>query len=159
MKKKNSDTRTLLGMTLSKKGWNNVVIYIVLILMFAFYFMGHRDDQSAESHLQPFADQVLVGLSDNERELIRVGNRWQLQRGELSQEEQAKWLSAWQNIELRVHEGLLQGQEYGIEIILLDVNEPVNVAVFFTADKTLVALPGYDHVFKVMNPEPDALRP
>lgn len=159
MKKKNADTRTLLGMTLSKRGWNNVVIYIVLILMFAFYFMGHRDNQSAENALQPFADQVIVGLSDSRNELIRVGNHWQLQRGELSPDGQEQWLSAWQNIELSVHEGLLQGREYSIEVMLLDVADPVNVAVFFDADEALVALPCYDHVFKVIRPEAESLRP
>lgn len=159
MKKNNSDTRTLLGITLSKRGWNNVIIYVVLILMFAFYFMGHRDDPAAERHLQPFADQVLVGLSDNQNELIRVGNHWQLQRGELSEEEQEQWLRAWQNVELSVHEGLLQGREYGVEITLMNVAAPVNVAVFFDADQVLLALPGYDHVFEVISPEADALRP
>ncbi|MGX5915434.1 hypothetical protein ACR0ST_11945 [Aliidiomarina sp. Khilg15.8] len=148
MKQPESDQRTVLGITLTKRGWNNVVIYTVLIAMFLLYFSSMEGNRVARDEvLRPFADNTIVELSDASHHLVRVGNRWQLQRGELSEEAQQRWLQSWQNLELTPHDGLLTGLEYRVEVTLADAERPVEVAVFFTRDRALVGLPGYDQVF------------
>lgn len=157
MQQPESEQRTVLGITLSKRGWNNVVIYTVLIAMFLLYFSSLDSSRVARDEtMQPFADATIVELSDAAHRLVRVGNQWQLEQGELTEEEQQRWLQSWQNLQLRAYDGLLTGLEYRVEVTLADAERPVDVAVFFTPDRTLVALPGYDQVFVSDNPR---LRP
>lgn len=155
--KNSSNYRTILGFTLSKKGWNNVLIYLVLILMFVFYFMQHDSGKiAAQAGWQPFSERTLVAISDHNVALIRVGNQWQAQRGEpLSNDAQSRWLQAWQQISLKPTEQLLQGREYQVELTFADTDESVRVGVFFYNGEALVALPGADTVFRVTSPQRD----
>jgi len=147
----NSNYRTVLGFTLSKKGWNNVLIYLVLILMFVFYFMQHDSGKIAsQGGWQPFSERTLVAISDHQLALIRVGNEWQVQRGEpLAVDAQNRWLSAWRHVSLKPTEQLLQGREYQVELTFADDPKTVRIGVFFYNDQALLALPGADTVFRV----------
>lgn len=153
MQQPEPDQRTVLGITLTKQGWNNVVVYTVLTAMFLLYFSSLDTDRpGGKETIRPFADATIVELSDSSNQLLRVGNRWQLQRGDLNAEQQQRWLDAWQNLQLEPYDGLLNGREYRVEVTLADAKQPVEVAVFFTGESTLVGLPGYDQVFVSDNP-------
>lgn len=151
-----SDYRTILGFTLSKRGWNNVLIYLVLILMFIFYFLGHDSGKVASgTSWQPFSERTLVAISDHQVSLVRVGNSWE-QRGNsfpqnatLSAGAQVHWVNAWQNLSLETTELLLAGREYQVELMFADEAESWVVGVFFYQGEALVALPGADQVFRV----------
>lgn len=157
MQNKYNQQRTILGVTLTKRGWTNVLIYVVLIMMFVFYFVG-QDNNSDES-FHPFAVYNIVELRDRQHELIRVGNQWELRRGQLTSAEQARWLDAWQGLLLRPYDGLLEGEEYGVEISVADQNGSLRIAVFFQPEQVLVALPGYDQVFVASHAYAADLRP
>lgn len=152
--KQTSDDRTVLGITLSKRGWNNVLIYVVLIFMFVFYFLGNDSGKVASKRTwQPFQERFIVALADAQVSLVRVGNRWEQRQSngvELTVEQQQQWLQAWQNISLEVSDGLLQGREYQVEITFADEAESWVVGVFFSQGRTLVALPEFDYVFQVL---------
>lgn len=155
MKKKRrqeSDYRTVLGFTLSKRGWNNVLIYVVLILMFVFYFLGHDSGKIAsESRWQPFVERTLVAITDHRVSLVRVANSWeQRSGGPLSASAQERWLHAWQGLALEPSEQLLAGREYQVEITFADEAESWRVGVFFYNGEAFVALPGADQVFRVL---------
>ena len=160
-KRKESDQRTILGFTLSKRGWNNVLIYIVLILMFIFYFLGHENQRlGSGDSFQPFANDTLVEVTDGQYTLTRVGNRWQQQQGpELSADVLERWREHWQYLRLEPTASLLQGREYRVELTFADQEHAVEVGVFFFDGQALVALPGADHVFRVVSSNPEYLRP
>lgn len=157
MQHKYNQQRTILGVTLTKRGWTNVLIYVVLIMMFVFYFVG-QDNNSDES-FHPFAVYSIVELRDRQHELVRVGNQWELRQGQLNSVEQSRWLDAWQGLLLSPHDGLLEGEEYVVELSVADQNGTLRVAVFFQDDQVLVALPGYDQVFVASHEYAAYLRP
>ena len=157
MKNKNAQQRTLFGLTLSKRGWNNVLIYVVLALMFLFYFLGQ--DNSTEESFRPFAVYSIVELRDRQHDLVRVGNQWELREGQLTSAQQSRWIDAWQNLTLKPYEGLLEGEEYAVEVSVADQTGRLNIAVFFRPDQVLVALPGYDQVFVASHEQAADLRP
>ena len=157
MKNKNAQQRTLFGLTLSKRGWNNVLIYVVLAFMFIFYFLGQ--DNNSEESFRPFAVYSIVELRDRQHDLVRVGNQWELREGQLTSAQQSRWLDAWQSLTLKPYDGLLEGEEYAVEISVADQNGRLNIAVFFQPDQVLVALPGYDQVFVASHEYAADLRP
>ncbi len=155
MKKKRrqeSDYRTVLGFTLSKRGWNNVLIYVVLILMFVFYFLGHDSGKIAsESRWQPFAERTLVAITDHRVSLVRVANSWEQRGGSsLSLSAQERWLHAWQGLSLEPTKQLLAGREYQVELTFADETESWRIGVFFYNGEAFVALPSADQVFRVL---------
>lgn len=151
-RRQESDYRTVLGFTLSKRGWNNVLIYVVLILMFVFYFLGHDSGKIASaSRWQPFAERTLVAISDHKVSLVRVANNWEQRAGNtLAANAQARWLQAWQELSLEPSEQLLAGREYQVELTFADEAESWKVGVFFYNGEAFVALPGADQVFRVV---------
>ena len=157
MKNKNAQQRTLFGLTLSKRGWNNVLIYVVLAFMFIFYFLGQ--DNNSEESFRPFAVYSIVELRDRQHDLVRVGNQWELRDGQLTSAQQSRWLDAWQSLTLKPYDGLLEGEEYAVEVSVADQNGRLNIAVFFQPDQVLVALPGYDQVFVASHEHAANLRP
>lgn len=160
MKKTTSDQRTIFGLTLSKRGWNNVIIYVVLAFMFIFYFLGQDSVRmSSDESFRPFAVFNIVELRDNRHDLIRVGNQWELREGQLNSAQQRAWLSAWQNLTLKSYDGLLEGDEYSVEVSVADQEGVLRIAVFFKPNAVLVALPGYDQVFQATHDQAANLRP
>lgn len=168
MKKTSAQNRSILGVTLSKRGWNNVLIYAVLALMFIFFFLGQDSGRmGSDDSFRPFAVYNIVELRDYQRDLIRVGNQWELRAGQLTSAEQTRWLDAWQNLTLKPYDGLLEGEEYAVEVSVADQNGTLSIAVFFQptlsqddeVGKVLVALPGYDQVFIATHDAAPFLRP
>lgn len=148
-----NNSRTILGMTLTKRGWNNVLIYVVLIFMFVFYFLGHKQQSMSEAkYAAPFAQAPIVALEDKHYSLVRLGNDWRQERGDSLTEDQIKhWVAAWQQLEVQESTLPLSGQEYRIDITLLDEQEAVGIVVFFSAEYVLLALEHSDYVYQVMS--------
>lgn len=66
---------------LSRRNWNNVLIFVVLLLMFVLYGIPQRlnePDIPAEQRLIP-ADTQLLMVSFGQQRLIQAGSQWQLQ--------------------------------------------------------------------------------
>lgn len=155
------DQRTILGFTLSKRGWNNVLIYLVLGLMFVFYFLGHKSGEIAgQQTVEPFTDQMIVEISDRQNHWIRVGANWEQRSGDaMDTEIFRRWLSAWQRVQFEPTEQLLSGEEYVVEITLADSPEPLRIGVFYQNNEALIAFPGADVTYRVIAPEPEQLKP
>lgn len=160
MKNIKSNKRTVLGVTLTKQGWNNVIIFVVLGLMFIFYFLGDTSSRmTTEDSFRPFAVYNIVELRDSNHDLIRVGKQWELRQGQLTSAEQKRWLNAWQNLTLKPYNELLAGDEYSVEVSVADQSGSLHITVFMQPDKVLVALPGYDKVLLATHAEAQDLRP
>lgn len=81
---------------LSRRRWNNILIFVVLILMYSLYdWSGTKLDQTTQPMpLVPEQAQLLSVSVANQR-LVRVAGQWQLQPGGVSANAQ-QMASAWQ---------------------------------------------------------------
>ncbi|MDX3773483.1 hypothetical protein QE250_05080 [Chromatiaceae bacterium AAb-1] len=89
---------------LSRRGWNNVLIFVVLILMFVLYGIPERiQQQSATGYgyrLVPENTELLMVAFSRQR-LIKAGAQWQLQPASLLHSADANQLAtAWQHTQL-----------------------------------------------------------
>ena len=83
---------------LSRRNWNNVLIFAVLVLMFALYGIPQRLQQyaAAEHRLVP-ADSQLLMVALGEQRLIQAGTVWRLQPGGDLAVDPAQLALAWQH--------------------------------------------------------------
>jgi hypothetical protein len=83
---------------LSRRNWNNVLIFAVLLLMFVLYGIPQRLQQyaPAQHRLVPSdAELLMVGLGG--QRLIKAGPVWQLQPGSPKAIDAAQLALAWQH--------------------------------------------------------------
>tara|TARA_R110002126_G_scaffold98045_32_gene228200 strand:+ start:3175 stop:3648 length:474 start_codon:yes stop_codon:yes gene_type:complete len=86
---------------LSRRNWNNVLIFAVLILMFVLYGIPQRLQQTmtADHRLIPADAQLLmVGFAD--LRLVKAGPQWQLQPQSNTQVDAGQLALAWQHSQL-----------------------------------------------------------
>lgn len=83
---------------LSRRNWNNVLIFAVLILMFALYGIPQRLAQlnTSEHRLLPADSELLMVAFANQR-LIKAGPQWQLQPQDGKAVDAAQLAVAWQH--------------------------------------------------------------
>jgi hypothetical protein len=83
---------------LSRRNWNNVLIFAVLLLMFVLYGIPQRLAQlnTPEYRLVPADSELLMVAFANTR-LIKAGPYWQLQPHNVKQIDAAKLALAWQH--------------------------------------------------------------
>lgn len=83
---------------LSRRNWNNVLIFAVLILMFALYGIPQRLQQlnTPEHRLIPLDTELLMVAFANQR-LIKAGPQWQLQPALQKPVDAAQLALAWQH--------------------------------------------------------------
>ena len=83
---------------LSRRNWNNVLIFAVLTLMFVLYGIPQRLQQlSADEHRLVPADSQLLMVALGERRLIQAGTVWRLQPAADKTVDAAKLAMAWQH--------------------------------------------------------------
>lgn len=83
---------------LSRRNWNNVLIFAVLVLMYALYGIPQRLAQlnASEHRLIPSGSELLMVVFANTR-LIKAGPQWQLQPLTHKQVDTAQLAVAWQH--------------------------------------------------------------
>ncbi|MEW5682353.1 MAG: hypothetical protein AB1780_08215 [Pseudomonadota bacterium] len=83
---------------LSRRNWNNVLIFAVLILMFVLYGIPQRlAERTANEHRLIPADTELLMVAFGEQRLIKAGPQWQLQPTSAKSVDAAKLALAWQH--------------------------------------------------------------
>ena len=83
---------------LSRRNWNNVLIFAVLALMFVLYGIPQRLKQlSADEHRLVPADSQLLMVALGEQRLIQSGTVWRLQPAANQTVDAAKLAMAWQH--------------------------------------------------------------
>lgn len=86
---------------LSRRNWNNVLIFAVLILMFVLYGIPQRLQQkmAVEHRLIP-ADAQLLMVGFASQRLVKAGPQWQLQPAGNNLVDAAQLALAWQHSQL-----------------------------------------------------------
>ena len=83
---------------LSRRNWNNVLIFAVLVLMFVLYGIPQRLQQlSADEHRLVPEDSQLLMVALGELRLIQAGSVWRLQPAADKAVDAAKLAMAWQH--------------------------------------------------------------
>ena len=83
---------------LSRRNWNNVLIFAVLVLMFALYGIPQRLSQfNAPEHRLIPADSELLMVAFANTRLIKAGPQWQLQPQRQKPVDAAQLAVAWQH--------------------------------------------------------------
>lgn len=92
--------KNLIMLKLSRRNWNNVLIFAVLILMFVLYGIPQRLQQkmAAEHRLIP-ADAQLLMVGFASARLVKAGPQWQLQPA-TNKVDAAQVALAWQHSQL-----------------------------------------------------------
>ncbi|MDX5405577.1 MAG: hypothetical protein LPK11_00870 [Chromatiaceae bacterium] len=83
---------------LSRRNWNNVLIFAVLILMFVLYGIPQRlAERTAIEHRLIPVDTELLMVAFGEKRLIKAGPQWQLQPQQNKPIDAAQLALAWQH--------------------------------------------------------------
>ena len=92
-------------MALSRRGWNNVIIYSVLAMLLLFYFAPKHLMTLRQQHLQSFKlvpdGYVLVQLQFDRTDLQQAGPVWRFQPVVDDQINPAELAELWQQTELK----------------------------------------------------------
>jgi len=142
-------------MKLSKTGWNNVIIFSVMIFILLInathkkLFSDDKNEVSAEQYILPEHSVILslsIQLSDNKSLLFeRLGRRWQMTTKGLvidfSQQQIQQMVFAWQQ-----SSGLVQATDIVVEgqlgtlvtIALADIENEQHFMLYALSDQLLV---------------------
>ncbi|MEO3864417.1 hypothetical protein [Rheinheimera fenheensis] len=83
---------------LSRRNWNNVLIFAVLILMFVLYGIPQRlAERVVDEHRLIPADTELLMVAFGQQRLIKAGPQWQLQPAPAMSVDAANLALAWQH--------------------------------------------------------------
>lgn len=85
---------------LSKRSWNNVLIYSVLVLIGLFFvlpeYLQRKSEQTPQSHLIA-GEQTLLALHFPSHQIERAGPQWRVVPADLSADAIGELLHAWQH--------------------------------------------------------------
>lgn len=153
---KRKDKRTIFGITLSKRAWNNVLVYVVLLLMFLFWFSapdspapGGQSKNGDTMQLMP-ADSGLQSIQIAEQEIRLSESGWQCSAPCALTPQQAQAVAeAWQNLEIKASSQ--QPTEKLLDIQLGFVGNQQALVELYTQPQLLLRLPQQDKVYQPVN--------
>ena len=86
---------------LSRRNWNNVLIFVVLLLMFSLYdWSGNTYFGRAERISLIPASTQLLSVSIGSKRLVQAAGQWQWQPNQPSKVSAIEMANAWQNTQL-----------------------------------------------------------
>ncbi|MGM0481926.1 MAG: hypothetical protein ACQEQZ_08345 [Pseudomonadota bacterium] len=150
------DNRTIFGVTLSKRAWNNVLVYVVLLLMFLFWFSAPDSPPAGEQSENGGAVQLMPPESGLQS--IRIGDQqitlseqgWQCQAPcSLSKQQAASLASVWLN--LKITPSQQQPDQRLVDVQLGFVDNQQAVVELYTEPELLLRLPQQDKVYQPVN--------
>jgi len=130
-------------MRLSKKGWNNVLIFAVLIVMFTFNF-SHKLLLSPKTDERTIIDKQLtiVELHSPDFTIKRVGRGWasKPEMG-LSQQQLTSLMHNWQQLKLTAQATLKNPQSpFVIQVYTSDQQQPTIVQLIQQGENYLLQI-------------------
>lgn len=148
-----TDKRTILGITLSKRGWNNVLVYVVLLIMALLWFSAPGPDRVKTPTADP---EVLTLLPENssldsividDQVVEKAANGWRCQSPcALSQQQAASMANVWLN--LNIEPADIQPSEKLVDVYLnFSDNQHARVELYLKP-RLLLRLPQQDKVFQ-----------
>lgn len=120
-------------MRLSRKGWNNVLIFAVLLVIFIFNF-SHKLTLSPKVQQRSVIDKSLtiVEIKTPDFKITRFGRTWKSEPNlGLSEQQLAQLVHNWQNLELTTQPAISNTiAPYIIQVYTADHAQPIIVQLF-----------------------------
>ena len=179
LRNKNKEQKTsFLGLKLTRRGWNNVLIYVILAIVLLFWQVTpDQSDQSdervsaeqptatavesganAEANSEPndategmklFPEVAIVELSLPEIQVQATAEGWQQSApNELSQQQLANLVATWQQLEVVAAERRPRGEATEVAVRLED-GRPLLVIALYTEPTLLLQLAEDDTIYRI----------
>ena len=128
-------------MRLSRRGWNNVLIFGVLLIVFLFNF-SHKLSLSPKVHQRSVVNKnsTIVEIKTPDFTISRIGRTWQSEPNlGLSEQQLTLLVNNWQNLALDTQPPVSNTvTPYIIEIYTADQEQPVVVQLYQYGDHYLL---------------------
>jgi hypothetical protein len=128
-------------MRLSRKGWNNVLIFGVLFVVFMFNF-GHKLTLSPKVQQRTIIDNnlTIVEIKTPDYKIKRFGRSWQSEPSlGLSEQQLTSLVSNWQNLQLETQPPVSNTKSpYTIQVYTANQEQPIIVQLFQYGDNYLL---------------------
>lgn len=128
-------------MRLSRKGWNNVLIFSVLLIVFVTNF-SHKLSLSPKVHQRTVIseDLTILEIKTPDFRIKRSGRTWQREPSlGLSEQQLSTLVNNWQSIELDTHLPVSNDvAPYLIEVYTTDKTQPIIVELYQYDDHYLL---------------------
>ncbi|MGJ8679121.1 hypothetical protein [Paraglaciecola sp.] len=143
---------------LSKRGWNNVIIFTTLILIMLFNFSSDflnrgTKDTPTVSTLIP-EGSVITTIEFHNDLVERIGQGWRAKSGSLTNEQLAELVLAWQKAQVKLidtsHDG--QNDTSSIKVWFAGQAQSVEYSFFLSDDKTIVKFE--QDFYQLISPDP-----
>ena len=144
--------RTIFGITLTKRAWNNILIYAVLLLMFLLYYASPRNDQP---NVEPSSE--VMGLIPGHLDLQQIviddltlthnNNDWRCQSPcALSKPQTEHVVRTWLSLRMRPSE--LEPSAKVVDVYLYFADDQTATIEIYSAPRLLIRLPQQQRVFE-----------
>lgn len=137
-------------MRLSRKGWNNVLIFGVLIIIFIFNF-SHKLRLSSDIQQRAVIrnDLTIVEIKTPDFKVIRAGRTWKSEPDlGLSKQQLASLVENWQNLELETRPAIkTDNSAYPIAIYTSKQEQPISVLLLQQGDDYLLQIDSSTSLF------------
>ena len=125
-------------MQLSRRGWNNVLIFAVLAMMLVFQYSGKKiegDESTSQYQAALPAHAVVLSMQFDNIQIQRVGSQLAtLPELGLSQSQLKQIIKAWETATFKpvINDIVIANLAYGINIsfVLANLSEPVTLILY-----------------------------
>ncbi len=131
-------------MRLSNKGWNNVLIFGVLTIVFIFNF-SHKLTLSPQVNSRTIIpkQETIVEIKTPDSLLTRHGREWQLTPpSALTQPQLNQLVAQWQQLALKTQENVAPNNHYPIFVYVANKQQPYVVNLIEQDDHYLLQVNG-----------------
>ena len=120
-------------MRLSRKGWNNVLIFSVLLIIFVFNFSQKLPLSPNVHQRSVIPDNVtIVEIKTPDYQITRLGRGWQSQPSlGLSTQQLNTLVNNWQSLKLATHPPISENiTPYTIQVYIANKDQPIIVQLY-----------------------------
>lgn len=153
---KYNQKRTIFGITLTKRAWNNILIYAVLLLMFLLYYASPRDNGSTPEQTNTEAMGLIPGHLDlqqiiiDDQTLEHSNNDWRCRQPcSLSKQQSENVARTW--LSLRMQPTELEPAAKVVDVYLYFGGDQTATVEIYTEPRLLLRLPQQQRVFEPMD--------
>jgi len=121
-------------MRLSRKGWNNVLIFAVLLIIFIFNFSQKLTLSPRVQQRSVIPENVtIVEIKTPDYRITRLGRRWQSEPNlHLSKQQLNTLVNNWQRLKLSTQDPVSEKTDapYTIQVYIADQDQPIIVQLY-----------------------------
>lgn len=153
IKMRRDDKRTVFGMTLSKRAWNNVLVYAVLLLMVLLWFSAPSSERPVKVETDDSAvmllpdSSVLDSILIDDQVIEKSDDGWRCQAPcSLSAQQADALASSWRTLKIKAVD--IQPENKLVDVYLNFADNQHARLELYLEPRLLLRLPQQDKVFE-----------